>query len=78
MMVLVECLSPEMYVEEEEECPFSAAGFEELSVVDHAVDQLEGPEEGHEVDHEVDQMEDLTGDLEDLEEDLLRLGEESS
>ena len=70
-MVLVECLSPEMYVEEEEECPFSAAGFEELSVVDHAVDQLEGPEE----DHEVDQMGDLTGDL---EEDLLWLGEESS
>ena len=61
-------------MEEEEECSSSAAGFEEPSVVDLEVDQLEGPEEGH----EVDQMEDLTGDLEDLEEDLLRLGEESS
>ena len=42
------------------------------------MDQLEGPEEGLEVDHEVGQMGDLTGDLEDLEEDLLQLGEESS
>ena len=65
-------------MEEEEEYSSFAAGFEEPSVVDLEVDQLEGHEEGHEVDHEVDQMEDLTEDLEDLEEDLLRLGEESS
>ena len=65
-------------MEEEEECSSSAAGFEEPSVVDLEVDQLEGPEEGLEVDHEVGQMGDLTGDLEDLEEDLLQLGEESS